>query len=76
MLLYWPLSLPTVSTDTLDMHYRPPFIHHCILFSPYSVGMMTLAAAQQEQDAKVVAHQPIERKVMVSRGFAASGAQQ
>ncbi|KAG7667643.1 hypothetical protein NADE_002721 [Nannochloris sp. 'desiccata'] len=40
------------------------------------VGMMAMAAGQAEQDAKVVAHQPIERKVMVSRGFAASGAQQ
>jgi hypothetical protein len=38
--------------------------------------MMAMAAGQAEQDAKVVAHQPIERKVMVSRGFAASGAQQ
>ena len=48
------------------------------LFLCCSVGMMAMAVgqAEQEQQAKVVAHQPIERKVTVSQGFAASGAQQ
>ena len=41
------------------------------------VGMMTmqLAAAEAEQPAKTVAHSPLERKVVVSRGFAASSQQ-
>ena len=41
--------------------------------------MMTLAMGQAEQEAaaaKVVAHQPLEKKTVMSRGFAASGAAQ
>ena len=39
--------------------------------------MMAMAAAQQEQEAaaKVVAHTAVEKKVTLSQGFAASGAQ-
>lgn len=40
--------------------------------------MMSLAvanAAEQEQ-AKVAAHSPLEKKVVLSHGFAASGAKQ
>lgn len=41
------------------------------------VGMMTmqLAAAEQQAEAKAVAHTPVETKVVVSRGFAASAQQ-
>ena len=38
--------------------------------------MMALAVGNAEQEAKVTAHQPVERKVAsVNRGFAASGQQ-
>lgn len=43
------------------------------------VGMMALQAgqlAEQESKSKVVAHTPAEKKVSLSHGFAASGAQQ
>lgn len=41
------------------------------------VGMMTmqLAAAEQQEQAKAVAHTPVERKITVSKGFAASAEQ-
>ncbi|KAL4436816.1 hypothetical protein ABPG75_003955 [Micractinium tetrahymenae] len=41
------------------------------------VGMMSMAAldAEQKQQQAVAAHSPLE-KVVVSRGFAASGSQQ
>lgn len=37
--------------------------------------MMTMAMAKEEQEAKVVAHTPIERKVSLTKSFAASGVQ-
>ncbi|KAI3434850.1 hypothetical protein D9Q98_002904 [Chlorella vulgaris] len=43
------------------------------------VGMMSMAvleAEKQQQQQQVAAHSPLEQKVVVSRGFAASGAQQ
>lgn len=38
--------------------------------------MMALQAGEAEQQAKVVAHSPAEKRVTLSKGFAASGVQQ
>ena len=37
--------------------------------------MMTMAAEQQKQEqaAKAVAHSPLERRIVLTRGFAAGG---
>jgi hypothetical protein len=46
---------------------------------PSAAGMMSMAvleAEKQQQQQQVAAHSPLEQKVVVSRGFAASGAQQ
>ncbi len=45
---------------------------------PSAAGMMSMAVleAEKQQQQQVAAHSPLEQKVVVSRGFAASGAQQ
>ena len=52
------------------------FAHGPLLSAVCRVGMMALQAGKlAEQEAKVVAHAPVEKKVTMSHGFAASGAQ-
>ena len=40
-----------------------------------SVGFMVAAMAEEEAKSTAVAHTPLEKKVVINRGFAAAGAQ-
>ncbi len=40
------------------------------------VGFMVAAMAEEEAKSTAVAHTPLEKKVVINRGFAAAGAQQ